>query len=406
MAEMRPEHDTVTTDMAALLGDARAAGGVAGRYQLHRLLGSGGVADVHEATDTRLDRPVAVKLLREATASETDRTRFLAEARLLARLSHPQLVRVLDAGVDRDRPFLVLELVRGSTLADALAEPLPPARVAQLGVDVASALEHVHSAGVVHRDVKPGNVLIDADGSAMLADFGIARLVDDTCHHTRTGNVVGTVAYLAPEQVAGKRVTTAVDVYSLGLVLLEALTGERPYTGTSVEIAFARLSHAPEVPTTLPQPWRELLVAMTARDPRDRPTAAEVASRLRAGPVAAAVAPARQAVSPRLALSGTAVAFALLLGVAGWTSLPLPGGVASAASVHRAHLTPAPQRAAPTPMTEPAVVPADTAVVAPPTPASQPAVSPHRRHHHARHHQHHPRHHHHRHHHGDGKHHR
>jgi tRNA A-37 threonylcarbamoyl transferase component Bud32 len=399
MSELRHEHDTATTDtattdMAALLADATAAGGVAGRYELHRLLGSGGVADVHEATDSRLDRAVAVKLLREATASETDRARFLAEARLLARLSHPRLVRVLDAGVDRDRPFLVLELVRGSTLADALGEPLPPARVAQLGADIASALDHVHTAGVIHRDVKPGNVLIDADGTAMLADFGIARLVDDTRHHTRTGHVVGTVAYLAPEQVAGEPVTTAVDVYALGLVLLEALTGARPYTGTSVEMAFARLSHAPEIPTTLPVPWRELLAAMTARDPRDRPTAAQVAMRLRGGPGPVAVAPARPGVSPRLALSGAAIAFALLLGTAGWTSLSVPAGVASAASVHRAHLTPAPPHGAVrTPVPESVVGPATTPVVAPPAPAAQPAATP--RHHHARHLKHHPRHHHH-----------
>src|SRR4051794_36157834 len=149
MGELRHEDDTVTTDMAALLDGPAAAGCVAGRYHLHRLLGAGGVADVHEATDTRLDRPVAVKVLREATANETDRARFLAEARLLAKLSHPRLVRVLDAGGDRHRPFLVLELVRGSTLADAVGEPLPPARVARLGADIASALEHVHSAGVV-----------------------------------------------------------------------------------------------------------------------------------------------------------------------------------------------------------------------------------------------------------------
>jgi hypothetical protein len=405
MGELRHEHDTVTTDMAALLDEPGATGGVAGRYRLHHLIGSGGVADVHEATDTRLDRSVAVKVLREATANETDRARFLAEARLLAKLSHPRLVRVLDAGVDRHRPVLVLELVRGSTLADAIGEPLPPARVARLGADIASALDHVHSAGVVHRDVKPGNVLIDAGGSAMLADFGIARLVDDTQHHTRTGNVVGTVAYLAPEQVAGERVTTAVDVYALGLVLLEALTGERPFTGTSVEMAFARLSRAPEIPTTLPRPWRELLVAMTARDPHRRPTAAEVAWRLGGGLVPAAAAPTPEAVSPRLALSGAAVAFALLLGVAGWTSLPRPVGVASAASVHRAHIAAAPPRAASTPVTESAVGPAEAAVVAPPTPAAQPVVSPHRRHHHVRHHQHHPGHHH-RHHHGHGKRHR
>ncbi|HET6939731.1 MAG TPA: serine/threonine-protein kinase, partial [Nocardioides sp.] len=202
------DDDTVLTDMAALLGADRGLGTLADRYELHHLLGSGGVADVHEATDHRLDRRVAVKLLRETAASATDRARFLSEATLLGRLSHPHLVRVLDAGIDRDRPFLVLELVRGTTLAEVLGQPLPPARVAELGADIASALTHVHAAGVVHRDVKPGNVLLQENGTAMLADFGIARLVDDTRHHTRTGTVVGTVAYLAPEQVAGEQVTT------------------------------------------------------------------------------------------------------------------------------------------------------------------------------------------------------
>lgn len=384
------DDDTVLTDMTALLGDATAPATVAGRYRLHHLLGAGGVADVHEATDTRLDRQVAVKLLRETTASETDRARFLSEAKLLARLSHPHLVRVLDAGIDQDRPFLVLELVRGSTLADALGGPLPPARVAAIGSDIASALVDVHEAGVVHRDVKPGNVLLDEGGPAMLADFGIAKLVDDTSHHTRTGHVVGTIAYLAPEQVAGEPITTAVDVYSLGLVLLEALTGGRAYAGTSVEIALARLNRPPEIPAALPRRWRDLLAAMTARDPGDRPTAAEVVARLSGEPVPARPDAARRGVPARVALSGAAVAFALLLGTAGWGSLPLHSGTASAAAVHHPRTAAVQPPTARTPTTTTAVVPAT--VVAPPAPVSQPASTHHPRHHARPHHQHHHRH--------------
>jgi hypothetical protein len=403
------DDETVATDMAALLGGANGAGTVADRYELHHRLGSGGVSDVHEATDTRLDRRVAVKLLRESTASETDRSRFLAEAPLLGRLSHPHLVRVLDAGVDGDRPFLVLELVRGTTLSEALGKPLPPERVAQLGAHIASALAHVHAAGVVHRDVKPGNVLVDENGTAKLADFGIARLVDDTRHHTRTGTLVGTVAYLAPEQVAGERVTTAVDIYALGLVLLEALTGARPYAGTSVESALARLHRPPAIPATLPAGWGALLTAMTARDPGVRPTAAEVTTLLGAGgpvaarPVAARPVAGRQ-LSARVALTGVAAAFALMVGTAGWTWVHLPSGTASAAAAHRVPATPSSASSDRTPAAAPAGVPAAIPAAVPVAPTA-PTAHHRRHHHHPGHHRprHHPGHHpghHHGHHHG------
>ena len=383
------DDETVLTDMAALLGDDEAT--VAGRYQLQGVLGTGGLAVVHEATDTRLDRQVAVKVLRDPATSQADRARFISEARLLGGLSHPHLVRVLDAGVDRDLPYLVLELVRGTTLADVLDRPLPPDRAARLGVELASALDHVHRAGIVHRDVKPGNVLLDEHGAARLADFGIARLVDDTSRQTRTGNVVGTVAYLAPEQVAGERVTTAADIYSLGLLLLEALTGTRPYAGSSVECAFARLHRPPVLPSSLPARWRSLLASMTARDPAARPTAAAVATSLQADEPA----PERRELGPRIALVGATLAFVLLLGTAAWSSLPLPTGSPSAAVAHRGAIRD-PMPAA-TASAASVGVPAATAV-APPAPVAQPvqeaATQPvphhharrHVRHHHVRHH--------------------
>lgn len=259
------------------------------RYELGELLGRGGMADVFRATDTLLDRPVAVKVLRDGTDDATDRARFTAEARTLAQLSHSGLVMVLDAGVagteTADRPFLVMELVDGPTLAAELgAGPLDRERVGAIGVQLADALAYAHDRGVVHRDVKPGNVLIGPDDRVKLADFGIARLIGDTVRHTRTGQAIGTAAYLAPEQVMGRDVDGAADVYSLGLVLLEAVTGERAYPGTPTEAAMARLTRDPEVPTHLPESWQQLLHAMTATEPADRCSAAEVAERLRAQP--------------------------------------------------------------------------------------------------------------------------
>jgi serine/threonine protein kinase len=404
---------TVLTDMTALLGETSPAPVVADRYLLHRVLGQGGAAVVHEATDLRLERRVAVKVLRDPSRDEAERHRFVAEARLLGGLSHPHLVRVLDAGVDRRVPYLVLELVPGRTLAELMGDPggrtIPPVRLAQLGAQVAQALAHVHAAGIVHRDVKPGNVLVTNDGEAKLADFGIARLVDDPSHCTRTGHLVGTVAYVAPEQVAGERATPAVDIYAWGLVLLEALTGARAYAGTSVESALARLSRPPDIPASLPPGWRSLLVAMTARDPQRRPTADQVADRLRA---LASPPPPRSGSSPssRVVLVALAAAFAVLVAVAAWPWSPRPPGAPAAASATRSPVTAGTTPAAPA-TTEPAAV--GTPVAAQPA-AQDSTATPdragghHRVQHHPRairHHHHRPQHHGHRkHHHHDGKH--
>ena len=261
---------------------------VAGRYEVRGRLARGGMADVLVAHDHRLRRDVALKVAR-ATAT-TDRARFDAETRLLASLQHPHLVRMFDAGVHDGDPFLVLELADGPTLGALLCEgPVDEARLHTLGRDLAGALAHLHGRGIVHRDVKPANVLTAADGRWLLADFGIARLVDTT-DLTDTGMAVGTPAYLAPERVTGGLASPATDVYALGQVLLESATGRPAFPGNWTEAARARLTQDPDV-SAAPPAWRALLAAMTARDPQDRPTAAEVHERLTAGGPGGAVAP-------------------------------------------------------------------------------------------------------------------
>ena len=252
---------------------------VADRYRLTALLGRGGTAEVWKAEDDALGRSVALKLVTVQTDESSARAG--EEARLLARLSHPSIVPVYDAGTDEQgRPWVVMELVEGETLSDTIGRgPIPSDRTASIGSSVAQALAYVHDQGLVHRDVKPGNVLIGDDGRVRLTDFGIARLVD-AARVTSTGMMVGTASYLAPEQVAGEPVGPPADVYALGLVLLECLTGQREYAGSTVEVALARLHRQPEVPSTLPHGWPGLLRAMTAREPENRPTPAQVAEEL------------------------------------------------------------------------------------------------------------------------------
>jgi serine/threonine protein kinase len=261
----------VTTRDLTVVGD---------RYQLGELIGRGGMAEVRRATDPVLGRQVAVKLLRDP-ADENHRSRFLAEATILGGLNHPNVVTLLDAGLADDVPYLVMDLIDGPTLADAHRDgAIPPDRVAQIGIELAQALAAAHEVGIVHRDVKPSNVLIGRDRRAYLSDFGIARLVGAMDHHTRTGETIGSPAYLAPEQVSGGPATPAIDIYSLGLVLLECLTGQRAYTGTPVEAALARLRTAPIIPVSLGPTWCALLESMTRLDPTQRPTASHVVARL------------------------------------------------------------------------------------------------------------------------------
>ncbi len=255
------------------------------RYELHDRLGRGGMASVYRATDLRLDREVAVKLFDSGTAVDDARRR--TEATMLARLSHPHLVALHDAHLaadgDATPSFLVMELVDGEDLRSRLERgPLTPDEAVEVVVGIAEALVVVHEAGMVHRDLKPGNILL-ADSSVpggrpvvKLADFGIAHLIGSE-RITTIGTVIGTAGYLSPEQVFGGEPGPAADIYSLGLVTLEALTGVREYPGTPVEAVAGRAARDPRIPASLPEDWRGLLAAMTSRDPSLRPTALEVA---------------------------------------------------------------------------------------------------------------------------------
>jgi serine/threonine protein kinase len=254
-------------------------GVLGGRYALGEVIGRGGMAEVYRAWDQVLERSVAVKMLRVSASDPADRARFARETSTLATLNHPGLVTVLDAGTVEDRPFLVMELVDGAALSSWVrGAALDPRYVAAAGAQVADALRYVHGEGIVHRDVTPANILLARDGRVLLADFGIARLAADTARLTAHGLMVGTVGYLSPEQVTGGDVGPAADVYALGLTLLEALTGAQAYPGPAAEAALARLTASPAIPETLPPPWPDLLRRMTALDPSERPTAADVAA--------------------------------------------------------------------------------------------------------------------------------
>ncbi|WP_322412021.1 serine/threonine-protein kinase [Microbacterium invictum] len=255
------------------------------RYRLGALIGEGGMARVYRADDVLLGRTVAVKLLRPGVEGSASPERARAEVAALAALSHPGLVMLLDARLEPGKPeYLVMEFVDGRTLAAALSSgPLPATEVAALAAELAEALHVVHAAGVVHRDLKPANILVTPSPlphrlfRAKLADFGIAYLLD-SARITTPGMVIGTASYLAPEQVRGDDPAPPADVYALGLVLIEALTGRRAFPASSAaEAALARLGGPPRIPDDIAPGWRALLARMTDLEPGSRPTALEVA---------------------------------------------------------------------------------------------------------------------------------
>lgn len=262
------------------------------RYRTTDLIGTGGAASVLRATDENLGREVAVKIFRPSVQEDDAYRRQHTETLLLATLNHPGLVTLLDAGLHHDEDgnvlnYIVMELVDGPDLRRTLKSgPLPAVSVASLGADLADALAYIHSQGVIHRDVKPANILLYPQGELdsrlypKLTDFGIARFVEATVA-TAHGATIGTANYLSPEQAQGGTVQPSTDIYSLGLVLLESLTGEKAFPGPIVEAAVARLLRDPHIPDALGDDWVQLLRSMTSRLPDTRPAAHEAAAALR-----------------------------------------------------------------------------------------------------------------------------
>src|SRR4051812_45709830 len=301
-----------------------------GRYRLERPLGHGGMATVYLAQDEELHRPVAVKLLAENLAGNADfRVRFLREARLAARLSHPNVVSVYDAGEAEDgRPYIVMEYVPGRTLGEL--GRVSPDEAVELAVQACRGLAHAHAAGLVHRDVKPQNLLLRDDETVKVADFGIARAAETTAL-TQVGTVLGTAAYLSPEQALGEQVTAAADVYSLGAVLYELLTGRPPYAFDSLADLAAKqtsghITPVSELAPNVPPHVEDAVMRSLARNPAYRPaSAADFARELGAPdePTVPLHAPTRVVVTPHrvssrlwLALAGVVALAAILLAVA------------------------------------------------------------------------------------------
>ncbi|HVD68819.1 MAG TPA: serine/threonine-protein kinase [Actinomycetota bacterium] len=293
---------------------------LAERYQLDRSLGNGGMGEVFEATDLTLHRSVAVKLLSPSLVQdEPARARFLREARALAQVNSPHVVAVYDAGEDDERPYLVMELVEGTTLEHELerAGRLEPPRAVAIAKDIASGLASAHEQGIVHRDVKPSNVFLTPSDAAKIGDFGIARLERPDATLTLTGQTFGSPPYVAPEQATGGKVDARADLYSLGCVLFQMLVGRRPFSGDdAVSLVYQHVhttpprvdSLHPEVPVAL----GDLVAGLMAKDPDDRPDSAEEVQRalesVPTEPVATATATATVPVTATATVPVTATA--------------------------------------------------------------------------------------------------
>jgi hypothetical protein len=262
---------------------------IGGRYELARRIARGGMAEVWEAEDTVLARPVAIKvLLPHLAADQSFLARFRREAVAAARLSHPHIVSIYDTCAGEDCEAIVMELVRGRTVREVLDDrgALPVRQAVEIAVQVADALAHAHANGLVHRDVKPGNILLSEDGRVLVADFGIAKALEGASDLTEVGQVVGTAKYLSPEQVQGHAVDDRSDVYSLGVVLYEMLCGRPPFSGANATaIAMALLTTEPlrprQIRAGVPRALEDIVLHAMARSPEQRyPSAVALRSAL------------------------------------------------------------------------------------------------------------------------------
>ena len=273
------------------------AGTLSGRYETDERLGSGGMSNVYKATDRILERTVAVKILAEHL-SDDDRfvARFKREALAVAKLIHPNIVQVYDTGVDEGRHYIVMEYVSGRSGAQILQRqgPVEPEVAAEIGIEACAGLDYAHRRGIIHRDVKPGNLMVvggpvgGGEMTVKLTDFGIARAIEQT-RITQVGSVVGTAAYLSPEQVRGEEATPATDVYALGVVLYQFLTGRLPYEGSTLaELAVRQQNETPLPPSTyndeVPEPLGAAVLRALEGDPNRRfASADELSTGLRMG---------------------------------------------------------------------------------------------------------------------------
>jgi eukaryotic-like serine/threonine-protein kinase len=299
-----------------------------GRYRLEEVLGHGGMALVYRAWDKELERPVAIKVIADNLAREESlRRRFLREAMTVASLAHPNVVKVYDTGELDSRLFIVMEYVEGETLAEVLLRrgALRPAEATQLALQICAGLAHAHARGIVHRDVKPQNLLVQPDGSLKIADFGIAKPEGATTL-TETGGIVGTAAYLAPEQLAGEEATPRSDVYSLAAVLYEMLTGRPPREVATLTQLIRRNADEPvaavrELVPHVPRALESVVMRGLAATPRYRPaSAAEVAQALEPGSEVGTVRfPRRKTRARWLVLVPSALVLLLALGL--WLGL-------------------------------------------------------------------------------------